>query len=131
MVENNPDRCLSLRWSLSLANANMADCENIIRCAINLNHDLCREITNCHGSRNVFSSSRHVLLLQQANVFNLMEPQEIQINENIKMNSLFVKQRSEEWFAIHKQTKVTGSSIGKGIGLQGLAQKKYIMPQMS
>ena len=46
------------------------------------------------------------------------------MNENIKMNSLFVKQRSEEWFAIHKQTKVTGSSIGKAIDLQGLAQQK-------
>ena len=30
LVENNPDRCLGLRCALSLANANTADCENII-----------------------------------------------------------------------------------------------------
>ena len=116
-MENNPDGSLGLRDALSLANANTADCENIIQCAVDLNHELCKEINNTHGSRNVFSPSWHVVLSQQPNCLNLMPPEER--NTTLDSNPLFVKQRSKKWFAIQSKTKITGSTVGKAVGLQG------------
>ena len=122
LVENNPDRSPGLRCALSLANANTADCENIIWCAVDLNHELCKEITNTHGSMNVFSPSQHVVLSQQPNCLNLMPPEER--NTTLDYNPLSVKQRLKKWFAIQSKTKMTGSTVGKAVGLQGLAEQK-------
>ena len=90
-VENNPGRSLGLRHALSLANANTADCENIIWRAVDLNLELCKEITNTHGSMNVFSPSQNVVLSQQPNCLSLMPPEER--NTTLDSNPLFVKQR--------------------------------------
>ena len=39
-------------------------------------------------------------------------------------NSRHIQQRTEEWFEIRKQAKVTGSSLNKALGLDGLQKQK-------
>ena len=45
-------------------------------------------------------------------------------NTTLDSNPLFVKQRLKKWFAFRSKTKMTGSTVGKAVGLQGLAEQK-------
>ncbi|CAG2226182.1 unnamed protein product [Mytilus edulis] len=42
-------------------------------------------------------------------------------------NPFLVKQRSDVWFEIRNKSKVTGSCIGKAIGLEGLKKQKEFL----
>ncbi|VDI02623.1 Hypothetical predicted protein [Mytilus galloprovincialis] len=46
-------------------------------------------------------------------------------------NPFLVKQRSDVWFEIRNKSKVTGSCIGKAIGLEGLKKQKEFLTSKS
>ena len=53
-----------------------------------------------------------------------MKPVNIDMDLNNMKNSWFVKQGSLQWHEIWKKMRVTGSTLGKAIGLNTLAAQK-------
>ena len=63
---------------------------------------------------------------KQPNIFLLRPPSEISTFEDLTNidNLSFVKQHSDEWHALQDSAMVTGSTLGKAIGLQTLKEQK-------
>ena len=126
LVENNPNMCLSLRKTISHVNTNIADCENIIHRALDVNYELCKEISRGNGHLNVFSNNKTVCLMNQPNTFTLLphELRQTTEDDNTLTDSLYMKQGLDDWYTLHSQAKITGSTFGKAIGLDGLKKQK-------
>ena len=104
----------------------MADCENIICHSLDLNYELCKVITNGNGHTNVFPNGKYISMTNQPNAFTLL-PHDLHsdcLNLEHPENYMYIKQGSDIWHKIHSKAKITGSTFGKAIGLDGLKKQK-------
>ena len=71
-------------------------------------------------------ASRLITMSKQPNLFLLQPPSKIAAFEDLSKieNSSFVKQQLEEWHALRNSAMVTGSTLGKAIGLLTLKEQK-------
>ena len=104
----------------------MADCKNIIHCSLELNYELCKKIIKGNGHTNVLSNGKYISLTNQPNAFTLL-PHELcsdSLNLENTENYMYIKQGSDLWHKILSKAKLTGSTFGKAIGLEGLKKQK-------
>ena len=70
--------------------------------------------------------THHISLIEHANNFQLLPPEIVQYVLNLEddRNIQFVKQCSEIWFQIHKQARVTGSTLNAALDFNTLQKQK-------
>ena len=125
---NNSERQYKHRRRMSSLNQNTAECESIIRRLLEVNLK-CSEIMasiNNNTDVHICGRARHVSLIEHANNFQLLPPEIVKYtldltNEN---NIQYIKQRTEELFALRKQARVTGSTLNNALGLDTLQKQK-------
>ena len=114
------------RMQLSYLNEHSARCDSNIGRCLHVNHRILTTLAATRRNSSVFAESKVVLLHEQNNAFHLL-PTEIVRNSfdlSLTANSDIVKQRSEEWFRMRKDVKVTGSTLHNALGLESLADLK-------
>ena len=78
---------------------------------------ICQLIVYIKDAENLFCKNYEVNLQEQENYSELVQ-------EEDTLNTRKIKQRSEKWFALRKTAVVTGSTIYKAIGLDGLKNQR-------
>ena len=83
---------------------------------------------NNNSDVHIQNKPRHISLIEHANNFQLLPPEIVKYVLDIEKdtNIQFIKQRSPEWFQIHKQARITGSTLNSGIGLDTLQKQKLL-----
>ena len=122
-MEKNPNKSYGLRKQLNAINANTADC-NIIQRALQLNYDFALTISECHGICQLVPATKHVVLTSQPNCFILLQPHDINLDLSLSENTCYIKQGSDQWHSVCNKVRVTGSTVGKAIGLDTLSSQK-------
>ena len=125
---NNAELQYKHRRRMSSLNQNTAECESIIRRLLEVNLK-CSEIMasiNNNSDVHICGRARHVSLIEHANNFQLLPPEIVKFTLDLKEenNLQYIKQRTEEWFALRKQSRVTGSTLNSAIGLDTLQKQK-------
>ena len=99
---------------MSTLNQNTAQCESVIRRLLEVNMKAMEIMAAIYSNSDVHigERARHISLIEHANNFQLLPPEIVQYILNLEddRNIQFVKQRSEKWFHIRKQARVTGST---------------------
>ena len=126
LAQQNPDCSYGLHKVLSTINTKSADCKNVIRHALDINHDISREISKCLGVQQLIPDGHHVNLLNQANNFCLRTLQEITdiVDLGNTSNFIYIPQRSSVWHEIRRNVQLMGSTFTKAVGLNGLSAQK-------
>ena len=116
------------RRRMSTLNQNTADCESVVRRLLELNFSLTSVMSslNGNGDTHVSDNVRHVQLSDRGNVFQLLPPEVVSFTMDLDKpeNFHFVKQRSDKWFQMRKESRVTGSTLNSAIGLDTLQKQK-------
>ena len=81
---------------------------------------LCHYCAICNDSDSVFAHENSVDMGTQLNFVELKAPEEVKTG----LKPETTKQRSDEWYELRRQVKLTGSSLHKGLGLDGLKRQK-------
>ncbi|CAC5359050.1 unnamed protein product [Mytilus coruscus] len=81
-------------------------------------NEICCHLAHLNTTENLFIFGRNIAIDQQMNC-NLLPDNKDRSDDTRK-----IKQRSEEWFSIRKQAKVTGSTLYKAIGLENLSSMR-------
>ena len=108
---------------MSFLHQNSSECEGVFRHGLDIQDDILRCLALLSGWK---ETEEKIKLSAMPNCFQLLECSDICdfINLKDKNNYQFVKQRSEQWFAIRQTTCVTGSTLYKAIGLDTLQHQK-------
>ena len=113
---------------MSTLNQNTAECESVVRRLLEVNMKATEIMAAIYSNSDVHIGERahHISLIEHANNFQLLPPEIVQYVLNLEddRNIQFVKQRSEKWFHIHKQARVTGSTLNAALGLDTLQKQK-------
>ena len=70
-----------------------------------------------NGAQHNYCKGDTIKIDQQQNYYRLLD------NHNVE-GSRFIKQRSQSWFELRKQMKVTGSTMNKAVGIDGLKKQQ-------
>ena len=126
MQVNNPNNSIKYQTAVGAIHVKSADCKNAVRRSIELNLNIVWVIAGSQGTDSLIPSTRSVTMSKQPNVFLLKSPSEVSsfADLNITDNSSYMKQHSSKWHVLHNSAMVTGSTLGKAIGLQTLKQQK-------
>ena len=81
--------------------------------------DICRYLSLLHESKYVIDESVNINT----------DDRHVEIDQQIgpEASSGFLKQKSTEWFSLRELAKVTGSTIYKAVGCDGLGRKAIII----
>ena len=85
-----------------------------------LNRQLCYIMSNINNSNDLFQYSNSCNLLNQGNVRLLLQPELIHDKVDLHRHTHFLKQHSDLWYDIQGQSRVTGSTIYRSLGLDTL-----------
>ena len=124
MCEGNVKLMKKYNKAMQDAKANIYMLNNWIEDALQLNKDICYILLEINGTNDIFCCSKTVNLSGQSNVKLLHIPEELESKVNLKSNPHIVKQRSNMWFELRKEARITGSTIYKGIRLETLKLQK-------
>ena len=116
------------RWRMSSLNQNTAECETVIRSLLEMNLH-CSEIMailNANSDVHIHQNTRHIVLSEHANNFQLLPPEVVQLSTDLNKeeNYQLIKQCSDKWFEIRKLARITGSTLYSGLGFDTLAKQK-------
>ena len=116
----------SYKMQLSFLNEHSARCDTNIGRALHINHKLLKTLSACMKNSDVFCDSKIVDFGQQNNSYFLFscERNSQFFDLNSPENTDLVKQRSDVWFQMRKNAKVTGSTLFNALGLSTLANLK-------
>ena len=113
---------------MSTLNQNTVECEAVVHRLLELNLKVTSMMAflNSNGDVHVGDNSRHINLSQAGNSFQLLPPEIVSqfTDLNDERNMQFVKQRSDKWFEIRKQYRITGSTLNAALGLDTLKKQK-------
>ena len=113
---------------MSSLNQTTAECESVIRrlLEINLKTTSIMAFLNNNGDVHIGNMPRHINLSERGNNFQLLPPDIVSncIDLNDSQNMQFIKQRSDKWFELRKQFRVTGSTLNTALGLDTLQKQK-------
>ena len=116
------------RQKMSTLNQNTVECEAVVRRLLELNLKVTSMMAflNSNSDVHVGDNSRHINLSQAGNSFQLLHPEIVSQFTDLdnERNMQFVKQRSDKWFEIRKQYRITGSTLNAALGLDTLKKQK-------
>ena len=126
MQVSNPNNSIKYQTALRAIHVKSADCKNVVLRSLELNLNIVQVIAGSQGTNSLIPSTRSVTMSKQLNVFFLKPPSKVSsfADLNLTDNSSYVKQHSSKWHVLCNSTMVTGSTLGKAIGLQTLKQQK-------
>ena len=116
------------RRQMSRLNQNTSECESIVRRLLEVNIKITEIMAALNNNLDVHvrDNARHITLIEHSNNFQLLPPEIIKMVLDIKKeeNYQYIKQRTNKWFQIRKQARVTGSTLNKALGLDTLLKQK-------
>ena len=116
------------RRKMSSLNQNTAECESVVRQLLELNLKITEVMAhlNTNGDVHIGTDVRHVNLTDLGNNYELLPPELVSLYMDLdsEENYQFVKQRTNKWFALRKEARVTGSTLNSAIGLDMLSKQK-------
>ena len=125
---NNQELQYKHRRQMSTLNQNTAECKSVVRRLLEVNMKATEIMAAIYSNTDVHIGERahHITLKEHANNFQLLPPEIVQyvLNLDTDMNIQFVKQRSEKWFQIRKQARVTGSTLNAALDFDTLQKQK-------
>ena len=116
----------SYRMQLSFLNEHSARCNSAIGRCLQLNGRILKILSHLRNNSDIFCCQKPVELHLQDNTHFLFPPEHLCANFNLDLpeNTDIIKQRSEKWFQIQKNAKVTGSTMYNALGLSSLTDLK-------
>ena len=116
------------RRKMSSLNQNTAECESVVRRLLELNLKITEVMAhlNTNGDVHIGTDVRHVNLTDLGNNYQLLPPELVSLYMDLdsEENYQFVKQRTNKWFVLRKEARVTGSTLNSAIGLDTLSKQK-------
>ena len=114
------------RMQLSYLNEHSARCDSNIGRCLDVNFRILRALCTTRRNSEIFCESKLVHLHEQENAYHLFSAERNSLFFDLcaRENSDIVKQRSDAWFSLRKNVKVTGSTLFNALGLESLAELK-------
>ena len=84
---------------------------NWINNALNLNKQICYILAEINGNINLMASNSEVDFSKQSNMKLLHDPEKIKNKLDLMKHTHIVKQRTDLWFKLQKEARVTGKYI--------------------
>ena len=116
------------RRQMSRLNQNTSECESVVRCLLEVNIKITEVMAALNNNLDVHvrDNARHITLIEHSNNFQLLPPEIVKMVLDItkEENYQYIKQRTDEWFQIRKESRVTGSTLNKALGLDTLLKQK-------
>ena len=111
---------------LSFLNEHSAHCDSQIGRCLGLSSRIIVCLSTCCDNLEVYASQPIVNLQQQKYALFLFpaERNSLHFNLDLKENNDIVKQRSDKWYALRKEAKVTECSLYNVLGLSSLSDLK-------
>ena len=113
---------------MSRLNQNTSECESVVRRLLEVNIKITEIMSALNNNLDVHvrDNARHITLIEHSNNFQLLPPEIVKMVLDItkEENYQYIKQRTNEWFQIRKQARVTGSTLNKALGLDTLLKQK-------
>ena len=126
MQDQNPNRKDSYQWSLGHIYTLSTELENCVNRALNINLDICKEMTHINRNLHCFSDSKFVQLHKQSNFFGLLPSEYVSQHMDLEVEhqTVFCSQRSEIWYKLRDKSMITGSSMFRALGLDTVKAEK-------
>ena len=116
------------RRKMSTLNQNTSECESVVRHLLEVNIKITEIMAALNNNLDVHirEKVRHINLIEHSNNFQLLPPEIVKMVLDIdkEENYQYIKQRTTECFKIRKNTRVTGSTLNKALGLDTLLKQK-------
>ena len=132
-LQNRTEIATKEQFLMNYLKTFVLQCSLVQEKVIDTLNQLCLIITILNGTCNQFCKGENVKLRECENFAELLPPEtmeEVYIDKDGDVPSKYIKQRSEEWFAIRKNMKVTGSTVGQALGLNSLKEKKEFVKKL-
>ena len=120
LAKENPDNVQRYNARMSFLHQNSADCEQVYKSGLETQKFILCSLTKLNQ---MMPPEDRVILSNMPNCFQLLDPHFVAKHVNLKneANSNLIKQRTPEWEVLCKSCRVTGSTLHKVLGLDGLA----------
>ena len=120
LANENLDNVQHYNARMSFLHQNSADCEQVYKSGLETQKFILCSLTKLNQ---MMPPEDHVILSNMPNCFQLLDPHFVAKHVDLKneANSDLIKQRTPEWEVLHKSCRVTGSTLHKVLGLDGLA----------
>ena len=123
LADNNPDSKGGYELGIGSVKASIFTTSEWIDRALQNNRFICSILAYLRRNGDVFQDSDYVDLHKMSNVRLLMNPNEMPPHINLSADCQHVKQRTQEWFSLHKKAVVTASSAYNALGLRTLQEQ--------
>ena len=123
MCEGN--RRLSKKYNKSIdkTKASVYSLHNGTHDALQLNQNI-YIMSEINKTNDLYICTDKINLNDQGTVKILLDPELIEHKVDLDVHTHVVKQRSDKWFKLHKEARVTGSTMYISIGLDTLKKQK-------
>ena len=95
-----------------------------IKNLLEINVEWCGIMAAFNGNEHSFRKWGPILLDTMLNSWILRSPETLQLDDFLKKYPEYMKQRSELWYSIRKESCITGSTLHSAIGLRTLKEQK-------
>ena len=121
-----PDQGSRYKLAFSDIDAFIAKADMVIKDILAINVKWCLLMASINRNTQCFLSSGDVDMEQQRNYRILLKPNAIEARYPgfLDSNPEYVQQRTPEWFAIRRQSRITGSSMHNALGFRTLKAQK-------
>ena len=127
-VGDNQELQYKYRRRMSTLNHNTAECESVVRRLLEINLSITELLSHIQRNSDVHVNPdiRHIDIAEHSNCFILLPPDiaKYTINLDEDTNTQYIKQGSTMWHEMRKKARVTGSTLGRAIGLDTLIKQK-------
>lgn len=125
LMEKCSSDCKSSQFAMVISSikTNIYQIDNCLEDLLKGNDSFCNYTAAVGNAMHLFSCHSQVCLQTQENYVCLGN------NTDQNMESSLLKQRSEAWFQLRRQCLVTGSTINRAIGLDGLKKQKEFLDE--
>ena len=106
------------KYVKSAAKTFIYDCKVFVKSALSINGRICELLSSLHGNWHLLKTST-LYLSNCENVKCLQSTSYISRYIDLNVNTHLVKQKSDEWFELHKKCFVTASTIYNALGFHG------------
>ena len=124
MCEGNRRLCKKYKKSIDDTKASIYTLRNWIQDALQLNRNICYIMSEINKTNDLYICTDRIDLNDQGNVKILLDPEFIQHKIDLDVHTHVVKQRSDKWFKLRKEARVTGSTMYRSLGLDTLKKQK-------
>ena len=125
-ISKFPDQGSKYKLAFSDIDAFIAKADMVIKDILDINVKWCMVMATINRNTQCFLSSGTVDMEQQCNYRILLKPNAIEARYLgfLDNNPEYVQQRTPEWFAIRRQSMITGSSMHNALGFHTLKAQK-------